>query len=210
MILVIAGTNRSGSVSSKVARQILTIYAEIGRECRLVDLAEVPDHCWGSQYYSDDAEAKAPEFRPFLAAVEAADGLVVVSPEYNGGIPGALKLFIDLLPNRDTNLVARPVCFVGVAAGEWGGLRPIEQLETVFLYRKAFLYPERVFIRSCEDVIGPDGTILDPKLGRRLRRQAERFSRFVDQLVPLRNLFGSVTNPAALEHPSISEEEVSA
>jgi NAD(P)H-dependent FMN reductase len=183
------------------------MYAGQGRESRLIDLAEVPHHCWGSQLYGDEKDLKPIEFHSYIDAVENADGLVIISPEYNGGIPGALKLFIDLLPNRDTNLVAKPVCFIGIAAGEWGGLRPIEQLETVFLYRKAFLYPERVFIRSCEGVIGPNGEIIDSRIERRLRQQAERFGRFVDQLVPLRNLFHSVANPAALEHPNIFDDE---
>ncbi len=207
MIVVIAGTNRSSSVTSKVAKTVLAIYKDQGRPSQLIDLVEVPHHCLSGQFYGDEKEFKPIEFHPFVDAIERADGLVVVSPEYNGGIPGVLKLFIDLLPNRDTNLVAKPVCFIGVAAGEWGGLRPIEQLETVFLYRKAFLYPERVFIRSCEQVIGLNGEITDSKLERRLRQQAERFGRFVDQLVPLRNLFHAVYNPAALEHPNIFDDE---
>ncbi|MCS6850909.1 MAG: NAD(P)H-dependent oxidoreductase [Gemmataceae bacterium] len=207
MILVIAGTNRSNSTSGKVARRVVEIYRELNRDCQLLDLADVPQHCWSSEYYSDELNAKPLEFHPFVCAVEEAKALVIVSPEYNGGIPGALKLFIDLLPNRDTNLVARPVCFIGVAAGEWGGLRPIEQLETVFLYRKAFLFPERVFIRACEDVVSPNGEILDPRIARRLRNQAERFLRFADHLLPLRDLFDSLPNPAALEHPSIFAEE---
>lgn len=207
MIVVIAGTNRLHSVTGKVARSVVKIYERLGRNCLLLDLADIPPHCWNRENYSDDLSEKPSEFHPFVRLVEEAAGLVVISPEYNGGVPGSLKLFIDLLPNRDTNLVARPVCFIGVAAGEWGGLRPIEQLETVFLYRKAFLYPERVFIRSCEDVIGADGQILDARILRRLEHQAERFLRFVEQLAPLRGLFASVPNPAALEHPSIFEEE---
>lgn len=95
-----------------------SICATLGCDFQLIDLADVPHHCWSAQYYDDDLQSKANEFRPFVDAVEHAKRLVIISPEYNGGIPGALKLFIDLLPNRDTNLVAMPVCFIGVAAGE--------------------------------------------------------------------------------------------
>lgn len=195
------------SMSGRLARVVHSIYVQLGRPCHLIDLSEVPHHCWSAQNYGDELADKAADFLPYVETVERANGLVIISPEYNGGIPGALKLFIDLLPNRDTNLVAKPVCFIGLAAGEWGGLRPIEQLETVFLYRKAFLYPERVFIRSCEEVIGPQGEILDPRIMRRLWQQAERFVRFVDQLIALRNLFDSVSNPAALEHPTVFLDE---
>lgn len=40
----------------------------------------------------------------------------------------------------------RPVCFVGLAAGIWGALRPVEQLQANFGYRNAFLFPECAFM----------------------------------------------------------------
>ena len=39
----------------------------------------------------------------------------------------------------------RPVCFTGLGAGIWGALRPVEQLQAIFGYRNAYLFPERVF-----------------------------------------------------------------
>src|SRR5437667_4808 len=79
-----------------------------------------------------------------------AAGLVVISPEYNGGMPGILKYFIDMLKFPES-FAARPVCFVGLAAGVWGALRPVEQLQAVFGYRNAHLYPERVFLPKIND-----------------------------------------------------------
>jgi len=55
-----------------------------------------------------------------------AAGLHVVLPEYNGSYPGVLKYFIDMLkfPESFEN---KPAAFVGVANGQWGALRAVEQ-----------------------------------------------------------------------------------
>jgi len=75
-----------------------------------------------------------------------ADGIVTVVPEYNGSFPGVLKYFIDMLRFPES-LYGIPAAFVGIAAGEWGALRAVEQMEMVFQYRHAHLFGRRVFIR---------------------------------------------------------------
>ena len=61
-----------------------------------------------------------PEWRD---AIIRADGLVIVTPEYNHGYPGILKSVLDLLLRE---YVHKAVAFVGVSAGPWGGTRVIE------------------------------------------------------------------------------------
>ena len=108
-------------------------------------------------------------------------GLHVISPEYNGGIPGVLKYFIDMLKFPES-FERRPVCFTGVAAGIWGALRPIEQLQAIFGYRNAFIYPERVFIPQVHSVLDESGRLKNPELLDRLRKQAEGFVDFTEKL----------------------------
>jgi len=61
-----------------------------------------------------------PEWRD---AITRADGLVIVTPEYNHGYPGSLKSVLDLLLKE---YIHKAVAFVGVSAGPWGGARVIE------------------------------------------------------------------------------------
>ena len=107
-----------------------------------------------------------------------AAGLHVVTPEYNGAYAGALKWWIDLLPFPQS-FEGRPVAFVGVAAGEWGGLRPVEQLQQVFGYRNAIQYPKRVFIREVEDKLDANGILTDAEVADRLAAQAKGFAEFI-------------------------------
>lgn len=177
MLTLLSGTNRPGSSTRKVVRHLEGVYQALGRPHTVLDLLELPADAFTSASYAQ----KPAGVQPFVDKLLAATGLVVVTPEYNGGMPGALKYFIDLLPFPQS-LQNRPVCFVGLGAGEWGALRPVEQLQAIFGYRYAFIYPERVFIRHCTKVIDGDGKLTDEDLVKRLRSQAEGFAQFVDAL----------------------------
>jgi chromate reductase len=109
------------------------------------------------------------------------DGLHVVTPEYNGGMPGVLKYFIDMLKFPES-FERRPVCFTGVAAGIWGALRPVEQLQAIFGYRNAHLYPERVFLPQINNLLDASGRLKDAELFGRLKAQANGFTDFVERL----------------------------
>ena len=175
MLTILAGTNRPGSSTRKVVRHLEGVYRGLSRPFTVVDLLELPPDAFTSTSYAQKPAA----LQPFIDQMLASTALLVVTPEYNGGFPGALKYFIDMLP-FPASLQGRPTAFVGVAAGEWGALRPIEQLQAIFGYRNAYLYPDRVFIRQCMKVIDAEGKITDPDIVKRLAAQAEGFLKFAD------------------------------
>src|SRR5579884_152049 len=158
MITLVSGTNRPGSNTRKVARQVEEIYAQLKTPLRVLDLAQLPPEIFLPSSYVE----KPKSFAPFAEAILSASGLIVVTPEYNGGMPGVLKYFIDMLKFPES-FQKRPVCFIGLAAGMWGALRPVEQLQHIFGYRNAYIYPE---------LVG------------RLKSQAEGFIEFVKRFQP--------------------------
>ena len=93
MISLIIGTNRPGSNSRKVAKHVEEIYTTLRVPLHVLDLAQMPPEIFNPASY----EEKPASFKPFADAVLKSSGLVVVSPEYNGSIPGVLKYFIDML-----------------------------------------------------------------------------------------------------------------
>jgi NAD(P)H-dependent FMN reductase len=177
MIAIISGTNRPGSNTRKVTAHVEKIYAALGVKTQLLDLAELPPEIISPNAYAE----KPVGLKNFTDAILAADGLVIVTPEYNGGVPGILKLFIDMLPFPES-FEQRPVCFVGLAAGIWGALRPVEQLQAIFGYRNAYLFPERVFMPGIGKVLNEAGQFTNPDLEKRLGKQAEGFVAFVASL----------------------------
>ena len=177
MIVIISGTNRPGSNTRKVTARVEAIYESLGVPFQLLDLQHLPADAFSPAAYAETP----PGVKRFTDAILAADGLVVVTPEYNGGIPGALKYFIDLLPFPES-FEHRPVCFVGLAAGLWGALRPVEQLQAIFGYRNAYIFPERVFMPGIGKLLDDHGQFTSPDLEKRLHSQASGFVGFVEKL----------------------------
>jgi NAD(P)H-dependent FMN reductase len=177
MIVIISGTNRPGSNTRKVAARVEAAYNTHGVKPALLDLADLPPEIFSPTSYA----AKPAAFSRFTAAVLAADGLVVVTPEYNGSLPGILKYFIDMLPFPES-FERRPVCFVGLAAGMWGALRPVEQLQAIFGYRNALIFPERVFMPGIGKLLDESGRFTSPEMQQRLEKQAGGFISFVEAL----------------------------
>lgn len=177
MITLIAGTNRPGSNTRKVTAQIEAMYRQLGVPLRLVDLADLPPEIFSPSSYA----TKPNSFKPFTDAILESSGLVIVTPEYNGSVPGVLKYFIDMLPFPES-FERRPVCFVGLAAGMWGALRPVEQLQMIFGYRNAYIYPERVFIPGIGSELDTTGKFKNPELVSRLENQTKGFVEFVEKL----------------------------
>jgi len=177
MITIISGTNRPDSNTRKVAARIEASYQTLGVKTHLLDLAELPPEIFSSAAYAE----KPATFKKFSDALLAADGLVIVTPEYNGGFPGILKYFIDMLPFPES-FEHRPVCFVGLAAGIWGALRPIEQLQAIFGYRNGHIFPERVFMPGIGKSFNEAGQFANADMEKRLANQAEDFVRFVESL----------------------------
>ena len=156
-IPVILGTVRTGRESEHLARFVLArLAARPGIESHLVDPAE---HAFGDleERAKDTADAHTPELRAFIEQMHAADGFVIVTPEYNFSFPGALKNLIDvtLKPwgRKPFGLVA--------CGGISGGLRAIDALRQVVSGIGAVCVPAHVPVQFITKTFGPKGPLVD-------------------------------------------------
>ena len=122
-IPILLGTIRQGRQSEKAAKFLFekaSKHPEI--ETKLFDPREM------NLPMDDEGQAlkeKNPEYRD---AIIRADGLIIVSPEYNHGYPGSLKLVLDMLLKE---YIHKAVGLCGVSAGGFGGTRVVEKLVSV-------------------------------------------------------------------------------
>jgi NAD(P)H-dependent FMN reductase len=174
MIRIISGTNRPNSSTRRVAGMVEALYQERKQSALVVDLQTLPLDCFSPPAYAEKPE----EFSPFVYSILECTGLVIVTPEYNGSMPGVLKYFIDLLP-FPAALDRKPVCFVGVADGQWGGLRAVEHLQQICLYRQAHIHPARVLIPGIGKALRKG--ILPAEYSERLVEQTDQFIGFVER-----------------------------
>lgn len=178
MIAVISGTNRPGSNSLKIAQYLASRYETAGEQVRLLDLQDLPPALFTPAAYKEKPAAFT---QGFVEPVLSADGLHMVVPEYNGGFPGVAKYFVDMLPFPEA-FDGRPAAFTGVSAGSNGALRPVEQMQAVFGYRNAYIYPRRVFLPAVYELLDEDGNVTDESIRERLDAQAIGFVTFTRQL----------------------------
>ena len=172
MNLIIVSTNRKNSLTAITARIVKQIYQNLKEESEILDLKDVPFEQTIKEPFSPKTQDS---LKPYLDKVAQAESLILVCPEYNGGIPGLIKHFIDHWIYPDS-FVYKPVCFIGLG-GKFGALNPINHLQNIFLYRHSFVFPIRVFIQNISEIM-KEGKILDNNINQLLLKQAKNFIKF--------------------------------
>lgn len=173
MKYILVGTNRPNSNSRKVANLIQTMYKNLDEEVEILDLKDLPLHDLRGEFYGKPL----PEtIGSVIKKINESEGLIMIVPEYNGSMPGALKYFMDFWSYPDS-FEHRPVCFVGLG-GMFGGLRPVEHLQQVFGYRNAFIFPDRVFLINVWKHLNAEGEITDKVAVDLLQSQVKGFQSF--------------------------------
>ncbi len=147
-IPVLYGTFREGRKSEAVAKFIHAELLKRGIESEFI----APEN-----YHGKQLEQKHPE--PWKTVMAEADGLVIVSPEYNHGYPGALKEMLDSL-YEEYNF--KPVGIVG-AAGFVGGSRMVEQLRQVVVELKMVPIREALYFPMVWELNDEKGELKEPE-----------------------------------------------
>jgi len=175
-IHILSSTDRNGSNALKVSKYAAGFLRKKA-EVKLFSLVDYPlDKLKGVSY------GNAPDsVEQFNSDFLDADGYLFVIPEYNGGFPGILKLFWDYLPFPEA-MSHKPVSLIGEAAGAFGALRPVEQFEQLLIYRKAYVYPERMFIQRVNNAFDPEKGLKEEIPQKLLMKQLDEFPDFVQKL----------------------------
>jgi NAD(P)H-dependent FMN reductase len=118
-ILTLVGSLRAASLN----RQLAEAAAEAAPDGVHLAIYEGLDQL---PFYNEDLDTEVPPapVAALRAAAEAADAALVVTPEYNGSIPGVLKNAIDWLsrPFGNSALKGKPLAVIGTALGRYGGV----------------------------------------------------------------------------------------
>lgn len=101
--------------------------------------------------------------------IEAADGMIVASPEYNHSLPGILKNAIDWLSMMDPCPFDRHCAvLVSASVSPVGGYRGLQQLRTPLECKGTWVHPKMFSLGRAQQAYDDDGEINDPKLARAL------------------------------------------
>ncbi len=174
---IISGTDMANSKALEVSTYLKRLYQQLGVDAEVIDMADFPLSDVVGGKYMEEIQS----INEFREPVLKADALLFVIPEYNGSFPGILKMFIDYLPYPSA-LVEKPIAYVGIAGGAFGGLRPVEQFQMVANYLNAHQFPERVFISRVHNMFDSETGIKDEFQQKLLISQTEGFIKFIKAL----------------------------
>lgn len=126
----LSGSLRKDSYNTRLLTQIQRELLPKGVELEIVSI-DLP-------LYNGDCDLPISESRPaeveaFRAMLRKAQGILIVSPEYNWSIPGVLKNAIDWASRgEDSPIVGKPVSLIGVTPGNWGTARMQQAFLQIF------------------------------------------------------------------------------
>lgn len=164
MILVIHGTNRRESLSKPVSEFVFSfLKTHYPGQVELLDLAEIPIESFdsGSMYHPDLISEKIMNIKKQL--INPAQKMIFVSPEYNGSIPGILKLFIDACSITEAKLAFyhKKALLIGIASGRSGNLRGMDHLTGILMYMNMIVFPNRLPVSRIENLLAEKITLQD-------------------------------------------------
>jgi NAD(P)H-dependent FMN reductase len=178
-VIGISGSLRTGSLNTALLRAA-TELAPDGLTVETASIRDIP-------LYDGDVEKQG-----IPAAVTAlkdriagADGLLLVSPEYNNSIPGVLKNAIDWMsrPASDIKRVfaGRPVGVIGASGGPGGTrLSQVAWLPVLRLLGMSFFSGKSVFVATGDKLV-VDGRLQDEKTLEVVKGYMAAFAAFVDR-----------------------------
>ncbi|MFT5166780.1 MAG: chromate reductase [Saprospiraceae bacterium] len=180
MITVISGTNRRKSRTFLIAKQIYELVRlRTVEHVELLNLEELPlDFIHAGMYQTEGQNKGLRKLQDHYMI--PASKFIFVFPEYNGSIPGILKLFIDACSVREykSTFYSKKAALVGVATGKAGNLRGIDHLSASLAHVGTIVLPGILPISSINEISDEEGFIIDKTTIKSMQQLVDNFLEF--------------------------------
>jgi chromate reductase, NAD(P)H dehydrogenase (quinone) len=163
MITIISGTNRPGSNTEKVAAQYLQLLKDKGAAAKFVSLV-------GLNVNERNPDIKKLEKDILIPTTK----FIIISPEYNGSIPGVLKSLIDITDIKNV-WWGKKALLTGVSTGRAGNLRGMEHLTGILHFVKMHVHPNKLPISVVDKLLNSAGVITDEGTLQAINEQLDEF-----------------------------------
>jgi chromate reductase len=172
LLLALSGSLRAQSFNTRILGA-LPLLAPQGVTVELFDVAELPLY-----NQDDDADVLPDSAARLRAAVAAADGVVIATPEYNHSFSAVTKNFIDWAsrPFAAGPLLKKPVMLIAAGPGPSGGTHALEATSTLMTLLGCPIVAH-VGVAGAHEKINNEGLIVDEELVNQLRAGLAGFSK---------------------------------
>jgi chromate reductase, NAD(P)H dehydrogenase (quinone) len=196
-VVAFAGSLRRGSFN----RALL----EAARQLAPSRMTILPIEIGDLPFYNADVEAEGdpPPVVEFKAAIRAADGALIATPEYNDGIPGVLTTAIDWgsRPPGIAPLAGKPVALMGASPSQVGTARAQLHLRQLLGHVHArTLPPPELLVATAHERFDRELRLTHESTRRVLAALLERFARWIDRERAAHAAERTLASPASPHH----------
>ncbi|GAA1641323.1 NADPH-dependent FMN reductase [Georgenia ruanii] len=173
------GSLATGSINRILSKALIKLAPDT-LEFTEIPIKDLPLYSW--DYDAD----YPPQGRALKQAIEASDGILFVSPEYNRSIPGALKNAIDWgsRPWGQNSFARKPTGIIGASPGGIGTAVMQSSMRSVLSFLDApQLNAPEAYITFKPDVFGDDGEVRNESTAEFLRHYMEEYAGFVERVL---------------------------
>ncbi len=156
MLTIIAGTNRAGSSTLRLARYYQKKLIEKDVETAVLSLENLPGNLLNTDLYGKRSEG----FKPIQQQIDVSDKFIFIIPEYNGSFPGALKVFIDAC-DFPGSFYDKKAALVGISSGKYGNIRGVDHFTGVCNYLNMHVFSLKLHIPFIRKEIDSDGNLIE-------------------------------------------------
>lgn len=156
-IIIISGSVRTGRQSHYVALYLKNYIIENKlAQAEILDLKELHFPLLEERIFN--LEKPSTEMKFFAEKILKSDAVIMVSPEYNSGVPASVKNAIDLIYQE---WYRKPIGLVTVSSGQFGGIHALTQLQTIFSKVRAVLAPAYFPVPDVQDIFKENGIVIN-------------------------------------------------
>lgn len=180
-ILAFAASLRAASFNRRLIAVAADMAREAGAEIDLADFREFDMPLYDGDL--QEAEGLPAGALELVRRIEAADGIMISSPEYNFSIPGTLKNAIDWVSRaRPQPLRGRTGMIMAASTGVIGGIRGLWQLRIPLEGLGVMLSPDMFALASAASAFDPGGGLLEETTRRRLQTMVRGYVEMGERL----------------------------
>lgn len=176
---VIYGSARQNRQGIKAARFIVQKLADRDHSVTLIDSQEYQLPLLDKMYKEFSAETAPPKMTAVSKILDAADGFVIVSAEYNHSIPAALK---NLLDHFQGEYLYKPSAIVTYSAGPFGGVRALVNLRAILAELGTPSIPSAFAVSQVHKAFDDDGNPVETSYDRRVVKFLDEYEWYADAL----------------------------
>lgn len=173
-IIGIGGTTRANSSTEKALAVALQAAGVLGAETKLLGASALD-----LPMYAPERPERVPAAKELLEHIRRADGIILASPGYHGGVSGLVKNAIDYVEDLSKDALpyfqGRAVGLIGTGAGWQGAVTTLTALRNIVHALRGWPTPLGIAINTLEPCFDAEGNCIAPKL----RDQLETLAREV-------------------------------